>query len=164
MEWTLGKKIANLRKEKGFTQEELSERLEVSPQAVSKWENDLSCPDIMLLPKIAEVFGVTVDELLSNSPKKETVMLPENQRKSIDELILRILVNSSNGDKIRVNLPIPLIKMGLEIGMRIPQIATNDSLRDIDFEQLFKLVESGVVGKLVEMEGNNGDMIEIVVD
>ena len=164
MEWTLGKKIASLRKAKGLTQEELSERLEVSPQAVSKWENDLSCPDIMLLPKIAEVFGVTVDELLSNSPKKETVMLPANQRKSIDDLVLRILVNSSNGDKVRVNLPMPLIKLGLEIGMRIPQIGTNESLRDIDFEQLFKLVENGVVGKLVEIEGNNGDMVEIVVD
>lgn len=164
MEWTLGKKIAHLRKAKGFTQEELSEKLEVSPQAVSKWENDLSCPDIMLLPKIAELFDVTVDELLSNSPKKETVMLPADQRKSIDDLILRIVVHSADGDKVRVNLPMPLIKIGLEIGMRIPEISANDVLRDIDFEQIFQIVERGVVGKLIEVESRNGDMVEIVVE
>lgn len=69
---TLGKKISELRKEKGITQEELAERLGVSPQAVSKWENDLSCPDIMLLPELAKLFDVTIDELFSVTPKKET--------------------------------------------------------------------------------------------
>jgi len=70
MRTTLGKKIAELRREKGITQEEMAERLGVSPQAVSKWENNTCCPDIMLLPKIAEMVGITVDELLSNEPKK----------------------------------------------------------------------------------------------
>lgn len=48
MENTLGTRIAQLRKEKGYTQEDLAQMLEVSPQAVSKWENDLTCPDISL--------------------------------------------------------------------------------------------------------------------
>lgn len=64
MEQTIGKRIASLRKRKHMTQEQLAEQVGVSAQAVSKWENDLSCPDINLLPKLAEVFGVTTDNLL----------------------------------------------------------------------------------------------------
>ena len=50
---TLGKRIQALQKEQGLTQEALAERMDVSPQAVSKWENDLSCPDILSLPQLA---------------------------------------------------------------------------------------------------------------
>ena len=63
-EMTLGKRIMQHRKRLGLTQEQLAERVGVSAQAVSKWENDLSCPDISLLPVLAEIFGITVDELL----------------------------------------------------------------------------------------------------
>lgn len=65
MEMTLGKRIAALRKEKELKQDDLAGMLDVSPQAVSKWENDQTCPDISLLPKLARILGVTVDELLS---------------------------------------------------------------------------------------------------
>lgn len=51
MSQTLGQRIAELRKKEGLTQEELAEKLGVSPQAVSKWENDISCPDIMSIPR-----------------------------------------------------------------------------------------------------------------
>ncbi len=61
---TMGKRIANLRKQKAMTQEQLANQLGVTAQAVSKWENDLSCPDISILPQLAEALGVTTDELL----------------------------------------------------------------------------------------------------
>ena len=61
---TMGKRIADLRKQKGMTQEQLANQVGVTAQAVSKWENDLSCPDISVLPQLAEVLGVTTDELL----------------------------------------------------------------------------------------------------
>ena len=64
----LGDKIKSLRKNKNITQEELSLFLSVSPQAVSKWERNLSAPDISLLPAIAGYFGITIDELLSYKP------------------------------------------------------------------------------------------------
>ena len=64
----LGDKIKSLRKNKNITQEELSLFLSVSPQAVSKWERNLSTPDISLLPVIAGYFGITIDELLSFKP------------------------------------------------------------------------------------------------
>ena len=64
MEYTLGKRIAENRKRLGLTQDALAEKLGVTAQAVSKWENDQSCPDITMLPKLAQVFGITTDALL----------------------------------------------------------------------------------------------------
>jgi transcriptional regulator with XRE-family HTH domain len=62
---TMGEIIAALRKEKGMTQAELAKEAHVTDKAVSKWERDLSCPDISLLPRLAEIFGVDANELLN---------------------------------------------------------------------------------------------------
>ena len=56
--------IASLRKEKRMTQIELAEKMGVTDKAVSKWERDLACPDVSTLPKLAEVFDISVDELM----------------------------------------------------------------------------------------------------
>lgn len=64
---TLGRRIARLRLTKTATQERLAKELNVSPQAVSKWENDINYPDISLLPDLARFLGVSVDELLSGA-------------------------------------------------------------------------------------------------
>ena len=69
MERTLGKRIAEHRKRLGITQDQLAERLGLTAQAISKWENDLSCPDITTLPKLAEIFGTTTDALLGREPE-----------------------------------------------------------------------------------------------
>ena len=62
---SIGKKIKTLRKNKNMTQEQLAEVLSVSAQAVSKWENEVSTPDIGLLPIIARYFGITMDEFFN---------------------------------------------------------------------------------------------------
>ncbi len=67
----LGKRICEYRKNLGMTQEELSQRLGVTPQAVSKWENEVSCPDIMLLPDLADIFEITIDELFRHEKGKK---------------------------------------------------------------------------------------------
>ena len=64
MSINLGEKLKSLRKEKNISQEKLAQYLNVSFQAVSKWENSNTYPDISLLPEIARFFGITVDELL----------------------------------------------------------------------------------------------------
>jgi len=64
MEQTIGKRISENRKRLGLTQDALAEKLGVTAQAVSKWENDQSCPDITMLPKLAEIFGISTDALL----------------------------------------------------------------------------------------------------
>ena len=66
MTTTLGQRIAAFRRRKTLTQEALAELVGVSPPAVSKWENDVTCPDILLLPVLARTLGVTVDALLSD--------------------------------------------------------------------------------------------------
>ena len=65
----IGKKIKKLRCMKGLTQEELSELLYVTPQAISKWERGLGYPDISQIVPIAKIFGVSADELLGADEK-----------------------------------------------------------------------------------------------
>lgn len=82
MEHTLGKRIAKNRKRLGLTQDQLAEKLGITAQAVSKWENDLSCPDISILPKLADIFGISIDELLGRKPTataKEVTIVEGNQ-------------------------------------------------------------------------------------
>lgn len=64
MKNTFGSMIASLRKENGMTQLELAEKMNVTDKAVSKWERDLAFPDVQTLPKLAELFGVSVDDLI----------------------------------------------------------------------------------------------------
>lgn len=66
MEDTLGKRIVYHRKRLKLTQDQLAEKLSVTAQAISKWENDQSCPDIALLPRLADLFGITTDSLLGH--------------------------------------------------------------------------------------------------
>ena len=78
---SIGKNIARLRKEMGLTQGELGEKIGVSNQAVSKWESEMCSPDIMLLPKLADVFECSIDDLFDYLPKKERAdlhILPGN--------------------------------------------------------------------------------------
>ena len=69
----LNASIAYYRKINGLTQEDLAGKVGVSCQAVSKWEQQLSCPDVMLLPVLASVFQVSIDELFGLESKKEVV-------------------------------------------------------------------------------------------
>ncbi|MDD4006214.1 MAG: helix-turn-helix transcriptional regulator, partial [Bacilli bacterium] len=87
MEESLGQRIARLRRNKGHTQEELGDKVGVSSQAVSKWETDSSVPDVMLLVKIANLFDISVDELLGNDRIKETPQIvPVSERRPIDKM------------------------------------------------------------------------------
>lgn len=87
---TLGMMIVSLRKEKGMTQLELAEKMGVTDKAVSKWERDLSCPDINSLPKLAEIFEISVDELM----QVKTLAQEQKEEKGIRstiELILKVI-------------------------------------------------------------------------
>ena len=86
----LGENLKSLRKEKGISQETLAEYLGISVQAVSKWENNLSYPDIEFLPTLANYYEVTVDYLLTGNsiPKEKTTFYASN-----------------NGNGVTVNLP-----------------------------------------------------------
>lgn len=114
----MGNLITQLRKSKGMTQKDLADKMNVTDKAVSKWERNLSCPDINSLPFLAETLGVSVEELL-NTTKKE-----EKANEKIDKLI----------DLILKGLP-------LAMGVAVVVIA---SLKQIDMYSGFTMLGIGV--------------------
>ena len=165
MEETLGKRISALRKQKDLRQDDIAQLLDVSPQAVSKWENDQTCPDIGLLPKLAKILGVTTDELLSGKQElQEVKLVPPEERKDIQNMLLRIMVDSADGDKVRVNLPMALVQVAMDMGMEMPQLSGKETLKNIDLNQILELVRQGAVGNLVEVESSDGDIVRIFVE
>ena len=166
MNTTIGKRIAALRREKGLKQEELAEKLGVSAQAVSKWENDQTCPDISLLPLLAKTLGVSVDELLSGKEESAPAVqiIPVSERKNINDMMLRILVKA-HGNNVRINIPLPLVKVGLDAGLNMAQVTGgNEALKNIDIGKILELAEQGVIGNLMEVEAEDGSTVQIFVE
>ena len=160
MNQTLGARIAELRKEKGLTQEELAKQLGISSQAVSKWEKDISCPDIMILPTLAKILGVSIEALLTG--EAETTYVPEEKRKSFEETILYIHVKEGT-ENIQLNLPLPLLQTLLvDGGMSLDWLGMSCTAGKINWAQIIKLVEHGAMGKLFELTDVD-NLIEIIV-
>jgi len=102
----LGTKISELRKARGMTQDELADKMGVSPQAVSKWENDLSMPDLPVLIELSDFFHISLDDFLKE--KVQTVeLLPEDKRKDIEQMFLRVYAAGSgkNGQRYGAGHP-----------------------------------------------------------
>ena len=163
MQETFGQRLQRLRKNANLTQEDVATKLNITAQAVSKWENDVSAPDISVLVELSDILGITLNELLGKQTPT-TTLVPEEQRKDINNMFFRIRVNSKDGDKVRVNVPLVLAKVFLDSGVAMPQINGKDVLSNIDFKQLFALIEQGVVGKLIEVESADGDTVEVWVE
>ena len=72
-----GSLIRQLRLKEGWTQKELGSKIGISDKAISKWERGLSFPDITLLPRLADVFHVTVGEIISGQQLSEPALDPE---------------------------------------------------------------------------------------
>ena len=88
---TLQENLKALRRKKDLTQEQLAELCGVSPQAVSRWETGAACPDIALLPELANCFGVTVDELLGAGQARREALIKEHLQR-FDEALNHGLV------------------------------------------------------------------------
>lgn len=164
MDNTIGKRISALRREKGLKQEDIAQALDVSSQAVSKWENDQSCPDISLLPKLAKLLGVSVDRLLLGEEEKPAVeLVSEQKRKDIKDMMLRVVIDSKDGEKVRINVPMVLLQVATETGIGMLEISGSSAIKNIDWEQIINLVQQGVVGNLLEIEAE-GNTIRIFVE
>lgn len=98
MEQTIGKRIMEHRKRMGLTQDQLAEKLGITAQAISKWENDLSCPDIAMLPKLAEIFGISTDALLGMEPREQVHQAEVVDEENTDSGIFNFSLNSHDGD------------------------------------------------------------------
>lgn len=82
----IGKFISSLRKEKGYTQEQLAEKLNVSNKSISRWENGNTMPDLSLIPKLCEILGISINELLSG----ERIESDEYQKKLEENIIINM--------------------------------------------------------------------------
>lgn len=160
---TIGQNISTNRKEKCITQEQLAEICNVSPQAVSKWENDVSYPDITLLKTIARTFGISVDKLLDDGSMPAVTL-------SADELVKGKLLKIrivDHDDKINLNLPIALIELLLKNGNVADTIALQgkaNAIKSVDFQQIMQMVSLGVLGKILEIESGDGTLVEIFIE
>lgn len=97
---TLGEIIAELRKERGITQESLAGIFGVSSQAISKWENNVTMPDIMLLPIIADTLGVTIDELfgIKHKVQEKSINCEETPMAVYDQILNTMWRSDDNAD------------------------------------------------------------------
>lgn len=84
MKLNIGENIRSCRRKMNLTQEQLAEKLGVSFQSVSRWENDLTYPDMELLPALMEIFGITADELLGISEAKKEQEAEEIMRELVE--------------------------------------------------------------------------------
>lgn len=161
----LGNNISEKRKAKGMTQEELAANLGVSPQAVSKWENNLSCPDISLLPAIAKIFGMSVDELLGaasateNIGEEKTFAEPET---AYEEPVFTgkkattlLITTDKNGKVSNVRIPLTVMRFGLNLGSAFGGI-TGSQANTIE-----NAVKTGLSGEILSVDGENGEKVTI---
>ena len=139
---TIGEKIKALRKAKKLTQEQLAEFLDISSQAVSKWETGMSSPDIDMLPRLAAFFQTTVDELLDFDRRridaevdelvKESVPLrtePERAEAYYREALRRYPNNEVLLNCLLMVIPDSRSQEKIEIGERLLDCAADDEIR-----------------------------------
>lgn len=168
---TLGRRIARLRLEHGMTQERLARELGVTAQAVSKWENDLSAPDIMLLPELARTLGVTVDALLGagepvsgvlEGAAKEAIAEPEPAFEEPPARAHRLHIqvhDADDGDDVNINVPLGLASAVLRTG-----VGVNVFDNDVDTRLLADAISRGEPGTLVEVNSPDGDHVTISLE
>lgn len=166
----LGSNIYGRRKAMGMTQDDLAARLGVSPQAVSKWENNLSCPDISLLPEISKIFGVSVDELLKDEPsaanaepvkEDESFAEPETAYKEpvfTGKKATTLLISTERNEKTtNVKIPLGIVRFGLNLGSAFGGI-TGEQANVIE-----NAVRTGLTGEILSVDGENGEKVTISI-
>lgn len=176
---TLGSRIAKRRKALNFTQEEFSQILGVTAQAVSKWENDASCPDIMLLPEISKVLDVSIDELMGvkakehnneahesekNEAEKVTEFTGEKRSKAeIKRLKFRINIIDNRNKPVRIALPMSFVMKMANMGVKISGILGTNAINDAQLEQILELVKNGAAGEIFDLTTDDGTNIKIEI-
>ena len=155
------KSFTNLRKEKGFTQAEVAQKLNVSAQAVSKWENGDSMPDVALLSEIADLFETTIDALFGRKDK-EKVEVVDPPKGDYSQYLLRVDAAGEDGSKARINIPLSVAmimfrgKAEIKIGDFV--------LAEKDFTNIIDMVDAGALGPIVDAESPKGDHAKIYVE
>ena len=173
---TLGRRIARLRLARTATQERLAKELNVSPQAVSKWENDINYPDISLLPDLARFLGVSVDELLSgaNASTQESASVQKSATEvvSVDfDKPAEIVEEPAEQENEGVATQSSGFSFGKLFGKSMVKVEKNDSDDDDDDDDDDSSKKKGVRigngsakhGLHVYVVSNDGDVVDMCV-
>lgn len=156
---TLGERIAAYRKKVNLTQEQLAEKCSLTAQAVSKWENNLTAPDLSLIPRLAEIFNVTCDDLLGVRRAQTVAVDPSTV--DISKMLFKIKVNTADGEIVNVSMPLSVAEVEFKDAVSFGK--KEGKISSIEMKQLVSLVKNGAVGKLMEVEAD-GDRVEIWVE
>ena len=90
-------------------------------------------------------------------------LVPEQKRKDIKDMMLRMVIGSADGDKVRINVPMALIQVAIDTGTNLFEVSGNDAIKKIDWTQILNLVRQGVIGNLLEIEAED-TVIRIFVE
>ena len=148
---TIGKRISEYRKKKNLKQDELAEMLGVSAQAVSKWENDLSCPDISLLPALSDNLCVSIDEIITGKRYYPGTCNIEE----LDDKTFTLLFESDGVECSKMNIPMSRVRKAVENGLDPIILADcKQAFNYVDFAAVINIVagiaETGQTGVLFE--------------
>uniref|UniRef100_UPI004057835B helix-turn-helix domain-containing protein n=1 Tax=Agathobacter sp. TaxID=2021311 RepID=UPI004057835B len=122
---TLGKRIAFFRKKYNMTQLDLANEIGITDKAVSKWERDLSMPDISVIKKMAEIFGISVEELIGQAD-----IVKDNDKKNHENSLISMLKTI-------------LVSVGLAMGIAVVILL---NMKEIDVESSLEMLGLGVIG------------------
>ncbi len=150
---TIGRNIAYFRKKAGFTQEELSEKMNITSQAISKWENDLSYPDLITAQMLADILRVSLDELMNGETYGPVATNADAEQ--ISRRILLICVQVEEGEystekttNVILRIPVSVILSAYENGTLEKLVGDNAQ----NVETAIGLIKEGVTGNLVDVK------------
>lgn len=163
----IGAIVAEARRQRGWTQEELAARLGVSAQAVSKWETDQSMPDVGMLRPLAEALECTVDDLLAGDPavlgRAQNVLAgtrdPSTQH-AATRVVVRVEHPAEEAPTV-ITVPTGLIRFGVRLWDSIPALANATA---IDMEALMDHISRGLVGEIMRVETGEGGTVIISLE
>ena len=144
----IGEHIAHYRKKAGLTQEQLAEKMGITAQAVSKWENGLTCPDLDSVARLADFLGVSVEQLIHGDSALPSVKVVETPQVGRRVLCIYVQVKGPATTNITVRFPVELVLKAYEMGSLESLVGDEAPF----VEQAVEMIRQGAVGSLVDVE------------
>ena len=144
----IGEHIAYYRKKAGMTQEQLSEKMGVTAQAVSKWENGLTCPDLDSVARLSEILAVSVEQLIHGDTAVPTVSVVETPLVGRRVLCIQVRTKTPETFNVTVRFPVELILKAFEMGCLESLVGDEAPF----VEQAIEMIRQGAIGSLVDVE------------
>ena len=144
----IGEHIAYYRKKAGMTQEQLSEKMGVTAQAVSKWENGLTCPDLDSVARLSEILGVSVEQLIHGDAAVPSVSVVETPQVGRRVLCIQVQTKTPEVFNVTVRFPVELILKAYEMGCLESLVGDEACF----VEQAIEMIRQGAIGSLVDVE------------